>query len=221
MTELSPDLLQLKMELARATRRDHARLLRRRNLLHTGAASLGVFAVLSGSALAAGSAFGVINLDGGASATQVSSLPQWDGTAGAFVTATTGSGGVASYAYHITGGTTRLGCPGTTRSVVVPNDVYITSTQALTTAELQQAVTTADNHAVLNASDISISGSGPGVTAQATEPGAAARATANQTAMAQLRAAGLQTLTSFFTKGAACFGPTASTSNAVRAGVRH
>lgn len=210
MTELSPDLLRLKAELSRAVRRDHAKRQRRHKLIRTSALGLGVFAALSGSALAAGSALGVINLDGGATATQVSSLPEWNGTTGAFVTTTTD--GTAPYAYHISGGTTTLSCPFTARTVAIPNDIYITSTQSLTTSELQQAVTATDDHAVLNASDISVSGSGPGgVTAQANEPGEAARVAANQAAMATLRAEGLQTITTF-AKAASCFGPVASSS---------
>jgi len=68
MTELSPSLLELKAELARAIRQDHQRRERRRKTIRTSAMSLGAFAAMSGSALAAGDALGVIDLGGGSSA---------------------------------------------------------------------------------------------------------------------------------------------------------
>ena len=75
MTELSPSLLELKAELGRAIREDHQRRQRRRKTVRTSALSLGAFAVMSGSALAAGDALGVIDLGGGSSAAPVSSFP--------------------------------------------------------------------------------------------------------------------------------------------------
>lgn len=148
MTELSPSLLELKAELGRAIREDHQRCQRRRKTIRTSALSLGAFAVMSGSALAAGDALGVIDLGGGSSAAPVSSFPVWDGATGTFVTATTGSSSTAPYAYHITGGTTTTQCPFTdpVRYETEPNDIYITSTQPLTAAELQQALEMQTDH---------------------------------------------------------------------------
>jgi hypothetical protein len=148
MTELSPSLLELKAELGRAIREDHARRQRRRKTIRTSALSLGAFAAMSGSALAAGDALGVIDLGGGSSAAPVSSFPVWDGATGTFVTATTGSSTTAPYAYHITGGTTTTQCPFTNppRYETEPNDIYITSTQSLTAAELQQALEMQTDH---------------------------------------------------------------------------
>jgi hypothetical protein len=148
MTELSPSLLELKAELGRAIREDHQRRQRRRKTIRTSALSLGAFAAMSGSALAAGDALGVIDLGGGSSAAPVSSFPVWDGATGTFVTAATGSSTTAPYAYHITGGTTTTQCPFTNpaRYETEPNDIYITSTQPLTAAELQQALEMQTDH---------------------------------------------------------------------------
>jgi hypothetical protein len=148
MTELSPSLLELKAELGRAIRHDHQRRQRRRKTIRTSALSLGAFAAMSGSALAAGDALGVIDLGGGSSAAPVSSFPVWDGTTGTFVTATTGSSTTAPYAYHITGGTTTMQCPFTSppRYETEPNDLYITSTSPLTAPELQQALDVRSQH---------------------------------------------------------------------------
>jgi hypothetical protein len=148
MTELSPSLLELKTELGRVIRQDHQRRERRRKTIRTSAMSLGAFAAMSGSALAAGDALGVIDLGGGSSAAPVSSFPVWDGTTGTFVTATTASSATAPYAYHITGGTTTTQCPFTDppRYETEPNDIYVTSTQPLTAAELQQALGMQTDH---------------------------------------------------------------------------
>jgi hypothetical protein len=148
MTELGPSLLELKAELGRAIRQDHQRRERRRKTIRTSAMSLGAFAAMSGSALAAGDALGVIDLGGGSSAAPVSSFPVWDGATGTFVTATTGSSTTAPYAYHITGGTTTTPCPFTNplRYETEPNDIYITSTQPLTAAELQQVLEMQTDH---------------------------------------------------------------------------
>ena len=148
MTQLSPSLFELKTELSGAIRADHQRRQRRRKAVRTGALSVGAFAVLSGSALAAGDALGVIDLGGGSSAAPATIVPVWDGATGTFVTATTGSSTTAPYAYHITGGTTTTQCPFTNppRYETEPNDIYITSTQSLTAAELQQALEMQTDH---------------------------------------------------------------------------
>jgi len=148
MTELSPSLLELKAELGRAIRQDHHRRERRRKTIRTSALSLGAFAAMSGTALAAGDALGVIDLGGGSNAAPVSSFPVWDGATGTFVTATTGSSTTAPYAYHITGGTTTTRCPFTNpaRYETEPNDIYVTSTQPLSAVELQQVLETQTDH---------------------------------------------------------------------------
>jgi hypothetical protein len=152
MTELSPSLLELKADLSRAIREDHRRRQRRRKAVRTGALSVGAFAALSGSALAAGDALGVIDLGGGSSAAPVTSVPVWDGATGTFVSATVGSRSTAPYAYHIAGGTTTTRCPFTNppRYEVTPNDIYITSTNALSATELQQALDDETEHTAAN-----------------------------------------------------------------------
>ena len=127
MTELSPSLLELKAELGRAIRQDHHRRERRRKTIRTSA---------------------MIDLGGGSSAAPVSSFPVWDGATGTFVTATTGSSATSPYAYHITGGTTTTQCPFTNpaRYETEPNDIYITSTQPLSAAELQQVLEMQTDH---------------------------------------------------------------------------
>jgi hypothetical protein len=143
MTDLSPTLLELKAELGDAIRQDHQRRQRRRKTIRTSVLSVGAFAALSGSALAAGDALGVIDLSGGTSAQPVTTIPVWDGTSGTFINATVGTSTTAPYGYHLTGGTTTYPCPFTnpTRYEVVPNDIYITSTRPLNAAELEQAMT--------------------------------------------------------------------------------
>jgi len=152
MTELSPSLLELRGELSRAIREDHQRRQRRHKAVRTGALSVGAFAALSGSALAAGDALGVINLGGDSSAAPVTIVPVWDGATGTFVNATVGSSATAPYAYHITGGTTTTPCPFTnpTRYEVDANDIYITSTSPLSASELQQALDDETNHTAAN-----------------------------------------------------------------------
>jgi len=162
MTQLSPSLLELKTELSRAIRQDHQRRERRRKAVRTGAVTVGAFAALSGSALAAGDALGVIDLGGGSSAAPATVVPVWDGATGTFVNATVGSSATAPYAYHITGGTTTTACPFTnpTRYVTNANDIYVTSTRPLTASDLQQALGVVTNHkasTALHAEGISIS----------------------------------------------------------------
>ncbi|MGP0103290.1 MAG: hypothetical protein ACLPUT_16915 [Solirubrobacteraceae bacterium] len=164
MTEASPDLQAattelgqaihrdheaLKVELGRAIRRDHSRRKRRRKAIRTSALSLGAVLVLSGSALAAGDALGVIDLGGGVSAARVSSVPVWDGSTGTFVTGSSlpvwneqagafvGGGNGSPYIYHLTGGSDpTLSCGPTDPEAT--NNIYVTSTHPLTSAELTE-----------------------------------------------------------------------------------
>jgi hypothetical protein len=149
MSETSPDLQgvkaqlreairrdheALKANLSSAIRRDHIRRKRRRKAIRTGALSLGVLLVLSGSALAAGDVLGVIELGGGVNAVQVSTLPVWNGTTGTFITGTSEHG---SYVYHLTGGSNPTSSCGPTDPNPT-NDIYVTSTRPLTSAELKE-----------------------------------------------------------------------------------
>jgi hypothetical protein len=133
MTQLSPDVLALKHDLARATRADHDRRVRRRRRVRTTALTLGTLAALSGSALAAGDALGVIDLSGGVSATPVSTFPQLNGE-----TWTMAPGGAdAPYVYHLTGSAAAgVGCGPADPNPT--NNIYITATSQLTTDQLQQ-----------------------------------------------------------------------------------
>jgi hypothetical protein len=151
MSEASTDRQAVKAELHHAIRRDHevmkanlARLIRRdnpsrqrrRKVIRTTALGLAAVMVLSGTALAAGEAFGVIELGGGVTAVQVSSIPVWNGTTGTFITGTSEHG---SYIYHLTGGSdpTQVCGPSDPHPT---NNIYITSTRALTAVELKEVL---------------------------------------------------------------------------------
>jgi hypothetical protein len=110
--------------------------------------SVGAVAALSGSALAAGAALGVIDLSGGSSASPVTEIRVWDAANGTFVTATTHTSTVGPYAYHITGGAITTRCPFTNpvEYAVEPIDIYVTSTSLLTASELEQALEVETEH---------------------------------------------------------------------------
>jgi hypothetical protein len=130
MTDLTPGLIALKNELMPAFRRDHHRRQRRRKLVRTSAISFAAFAALSGSALAAGSALGVIDLGGGATAAPVTTLPVWNGTTGTFDSGTANG----NYIYELAG-------VGEGALVCGPNDpdvaTFLTSSQPLTQSDLE------------------------------------------------------------------------------------
>ena len=111
-----------------ATRHGHSQ--RRRKLARTVALSLAALVALSGSALAAGDALGIIDLGHGISAAQVSGLPAWNGETGTLVA------GKANgfYTYRLTGGVARLLSCG---SAPVTNNIYITSSRPLSQSELK------------------------------------------------------------------------------------
>lgn len=136
----------LKAQLRQAIRDDHSRRQRRHKTIRTSALSLATVLVLSGSALAAGDALGVIELGGGVSAAPVSSLPVWNGKTGTFVTGTGGNG--TPYIYHLTGGNVRsLSCGPTDPNPT--NNIYITSTRPLTSAELKEILDEETSHETL------------------------------------------------------------------------
>jgi len=207
------------LALESSTRRDtHTRVTprtRRHKLLRTGGLSLAALAVLSGSALAAGNALGIIDLGGGVSAAPVTTIPVWDGTTGTFVNVTVGSttSAAGSYAYHITGGTFTVACPFTnpTRYVTESNDSYVTSTRPLTTAELQQLVDLHNNPQPINSADTVTTRNEAGQEVKvALIPGTPAYAAAQQNAStwAQLDADGVVSEAGFNDPiGAGCFGP--------------
>jgi hypothetical protein len=121
-------------ELNPTARRDHQRRRRRRNLARTCSLGVAALAALSGSALAAGDALGVIDLGGGASATPVSTLPVWDGANGTFVSGTADG----QYIYELTG----VGRDPALFAPCGPSDPveadYITSTQPLSQSVLEE-----------------------------------------------------------------------------------
>ena len=187
---------------------------RRRTTLRTGALSLAALTVLSGTALAAGSALGIIDLGGGISAIPVSTIPVWDATTGTFVNATVGSSvnAAGTYAYHITGGTTTEQCPFTNppRYQTKPNDIYVTSTRPLSAAELELLVPPS-NPTPIDPDDIQITRNPAGdVVSVGLNPGTPA-SVADQKAAAtwtQLRADGVISTSGFdHPIGTPCFGP--------------
>lgn len=131
MTQLSPDVLDLKLELGRAVRSDCARRARRRRTARRRSAALGAAAVLSSAGIAGAAALGVIDLGGGVSSAPVTSFPQWNGQTWKLAA----GGATAPFVYHLTGGhAAGVGCgPGDPNPT---NNIYITSTRQLTSDEL-------------------------------------------------------------------------------------
>jgi hypothetical protein len=135
------DQQALRADLGRAIRRDCSQRKRRRKAIRVSASSLVAILVLSGSALAAGDALGVIELGSGVSAARVPSLPEWNGKSGTFVTGGTGH----PYIYHLTGGSApSLGCGPTDPHAA--NNIYVTSTRPLTQAELKEILDQETSH---------------------------------------------------------------------------
>jgi hypothetical protein len=200
----------------RASQDETARRLpgRRRTTLRTGALSLAALAILSGTALAAGSALGIIDLGGGVSATPVSTIPVWDGTTGTFVNATVGASvsAAGTYAYHITGGTTTVECPFTdpARYQTEPNDIYVTSSRPLSAAELELLVPKS-NPTPMDPDDVQITRNPAGqIISIGLMPGTPAYEAAQQGAATwkQLQADGAISTSGFdHPIGAGCFGP--------------
>ena len=109
---------------------DHVRSGRRHRLVRTAAITVGVLAALTGTALGAGSALGIIDLGGGVSATQVTTLPVWNGTTGTFDSGTANG----QYIYELAGlGVGVFACGGNTPDVAA----FLTSNQPLTQADLE------------------------------------------------------------------------------------
>ena len=102
----------------------------RRKLVRSGAISLAALAALSGTALAAGDALGIINLGGGATAAQVTIVPVWNGTTGTFDSGTANG----QYIYELAG----VGASGVVCGPANPDvATFITSTKPLTQSDLQ------------------------------------------------------------------------------------
>lgn len=133
---------EMKANLASEVRRDQKRRVRHRKTIRTSVLAIGAVLVLAGSALAAGDALGVIELGGGISAVQVSSIPVWDGTTGTFITGKSENG---SYIYHLTGGRDiSMSCGPTDPDPT--NNIYVTSTRPLTSAELKEILDSELSH---------------------------------------------------------------------------
>lgn len=128
--------------LARLIRRGSPRRQRRRKAIRTTALGLAAVLVLSGTALAAGEALGVIELGGEVTAVQVSSIPVWNGTTGTFITGKSEDG---SYIYHLTGGRDiSMSCGATDPDPT--NNIYVTSTRPLASAELKEILDSELSH---------------------------------------------------------------------------
>jgi hypothetical protein len=112
------------------SRADHQRRRRRHRLLRTTAITVGALAALTGTALGAGSALGIIDLGGGVSATPVTTLPVWNGSTGTFDSGTANG----QYIYELSGlGADTFVCGPATPDVAT----FLTSTQPLTQSDLE------------------------------------------------------------------------------------
>lgn len=126
--ELPRDLVAIRAELIDAVARDARRRARRRRSLRTATIGVSAAVGLSGTALAAGAALGVIDLGNGIEAQQVGSYPAYNVATHQFVRVH------GDYIYHLTGGHSNLSaCPGN------PNDIYVEATRPLTAAQLKTA----------------------------------------------------------------------------------
>lgn len=145
MNQLSPTDLALKAELGRAIRRDQQRRERRRRSVRLGAVSALGVAALSSAALAAGGAFKTVEtvtpvaeveLPKDVTIQAVDSFPEFVGRASSNGFVTKGaSARWGQYIYHVTGGEApELGCGG---PGVPTNNIYITSTRALSEQEIE------------------------------------------------------------------------------------
>jgi hypothetical protein len=103
---------------------------RRRRMVRSGALSVGALLVLSGSAMAAGSALGVINLGGGDTAEPVSSVPTPYSSNGKIVEVNAKPG--TAYAYRLVGGEPvgKMGC--------ADPQLLVESNRQLSTEELRE-----------------------------------------------------------------------------------
>jgi hypothetical protein len=122
------DLLAIRANLVHAAERDLRRRNRRRRSVRTAAVGLTAAIGLSGTALAAGAALGVIDLGNGIQAQHVESYPAYDVATHQFVQVH------GDYIYHLTGGRNNLSaCPNN------PNDIYVESTRPLSAEQLKLA----------------------------------------------------------------------------------
>jgi hypothetical protein len=172
-SELSPALLALKAELGSAIRRDGERRRRRRKAIRTSTLSLGALLALSGSALAAGDAIGVIQLGGGVDAAPVSSIPVLDEKTDSFYTGKPAT----PYTYHLTGGEAiGIGPCGPTDPHPT-NNIYVQSSAPLGRETLQEIrETVGDGKMWPHIPGVSISNGcpTPGVAGQPGTPGSPA-----------------------------------------------
>jgi hypothetical protein len=89
--------------------------------------------VLGGTAFATQAVFGIINLGNGLRAQQVTSVPDWDGISGSFVSTSQSHG----YVYHVVGGTAlELSCGPEDLSAT--NNIYVRSKRPLDESELKE-----------------------------------------------------------------------------------
>ena len=114
-------------------RAEHQRRRRRPRLLRTAAITVGALAALTGTALGAGSALGLIDLGGGVSATQVTTLPVWNGNTGTFDSGTANG----QYIYELAGlGVDAFACGAST-----PDEAtFLTSSQPVSQSDLESLI---------------------------------------------------------------------------------
>ncbi|HEX4467138.1 MAG TPA: hypothetical protein VH025_08110 [Solirubrobacteraceae bacterium] len=142
---VSTSVESIVTEINAAVRRDHRHRVHRRKLIRVAAISAIGVAALSSAALAATGAFrevetvtpvGEVELPRHVTIQAVESYPEFVGlaTSNGFRTSTTGPRG-ASFIYHVTGGEARdLGCG---YAQVPTNNIYVTSTRALSEREIR------------------------------------------------------------------------------------
>ncbi len=146
--DMPADLAALRADLAGAIRRDHRRGLARRRTARIGLIGVACALALSGSALAAGAALGVINLGGGVTAKRIAKVPSPQGS-GEIALGYVGCyhhdcSAKPRYVYQLSGGRARRSFGGITcgpqAAPFRPRRIFVTSHVPLSHAQLRYAV---------------------------------------------------------------------------------
>ncbi len=104
----------------------------RRGFLRLAVLGFAATALLGGSAFAAGSVLGVIDLGNGVRAEQIMGAPEWDGISGSFVNSPVSR----EYVYHVVGGSAlALSCGAA--DLWPTNNIYVRSIKPLDEGELR------------------------------------------------------------------------------------
>lgn len=153
MSELPGELAALRAELGEAIRRDHRRSVRRRKTARIGLIGMVCALALSGSALAAGAALGVIHLGGGATAQRIAKVPAPKGSSGEIALGYVGCyhhdcAAKPAYVYRVSGGHARrsfggIDC-GPRAAPFMPRRIFVTSHVPLSRSQLRYSLDQVD-----------------------------------------------------------------------------